>query len=208
MATGSPRSTNSRELVLDAAERLFAAYGYDGTSLEEIGRTAGLSRGTPGYLFRSKHNLYEAVLERLLDRARDALGPAYARARAGESEVDELVAGLVEAHVRLLVDEPALARLIQWESLDDEAHIVAVLHSRLGALTELIQRFRARLGKPPLLEEDAAELIVAAAGLCWFPVAHADALEAAFGWSLRDEDAVRRHTRELVRVLLARLERD
>jgi AcrR family transcriptional regulator len=201
------RSWQTREHVLDAAERLFAARGYDGASMEEIGREAGLSRGTPGYFFRSKQNLYDAVLDRLLERGARALAPAYARARAGDGGVAELVAGLVEAHVRLLVDDPALARLIQWESLDDDARIVGVLHSRVGTLTGLIQGLRARLGRPPLPEADAIALIVDAVGLCWFPLAHADALEAAFGWSVRDDGAVRRQTAELVQLVLARLER-
>ena len=47
----------SREAVLDAAEVLFAEQGHDGTSIEEIGRNAGLSRGSPGYLFWVKARL-------------------------------------------------------------------------------------------------------------------------------------------------------
>jgi AcrR family transcriptional regulator len=48
----------TREAVLDAAERLFAEKGYDATSLNDVGTAAGVSRGTPGYFFGSKTDLY------------------------------------------------------------------------------------------------------------------------------------------------------
>ena len=54
----------SRLAILDAAEQLFAEQGYDATSLTQVGAAAGVSRGTPGYFFRSKPELYQAVLDR------------------------------------------------------------------------------------------------------------------------------------------------
>ena len=44
----------TRELILDAAETLFAERGYEETSLADVGERAGVSRGTPGYFFGSK----------------------------------------------------------------------------------------------------------------------------------------------------------
>ena len=58
----------SREAILDAGEALFAESGYEGTSLSDVGTLAGVSRGTPGYFFGSKAELYRAVLERCFFR--------------------------------------------------------------------------------------------------------------------------------------------
>ena len=55
--------TRTREAILDAAERLFAEQGYEATSLSQVGQEAGVSRGTPGYFYGSKADLYRAVLE-------------------------------------------------------------------------------------------------------------------------------------------------
>jgi AcrR family transcriptional regulator len=70
-----PRATDrqrnapkTRIAILDAAEQLFAAKGYDATSLHEVGKAAGVSRGTPGYFFGSKAALYQAVLDRCFGR--------------------------------------------------------------------------------------------------------------------------------------------
>ncbi|MDP9362946.1 MAG: TetR/AcrR family transcriptional regulator, partial [Chloroflexota bacterium] len=72
----------SREAILDAAEALFAERGYEGASLQEIGRAAGVSRGTPGYFFGSKERLYQAVLERAFAAELEFVGQAQARAAA------------------------------------------------------------------------------------------------------------------------------
>ena len=205
VVTGSPRRTNTRELVLAAAERLFAEHGYDGTSLEEIGRAAGLSRGTPGYLFGSKPRLYAAVLEQILERARLALAPAYAQVRDPGEPVEDALAALIEAHVRLLAGAPELARLIQWEALDEQRRLVQALQARFDALVDLVHELRARLGRPALARADAAALVVDAAALLWLPLAHAEALEPAVGSPLRSEDALARQARELLGFVLARL---
>ena len=75
-------AARSREAILDAAEELFALHGYDGTSLNQVGTQAGVSRGTPGYFFGSKEALYQAVLERCFGRVRDAIRSGRDRALA------------------------------------------------------------------------------------------------------------------------------
>ena len=63
----------SKELILDAAEHLFAERGYEETSLSDVGERAGVSRATPGYFFGSKADLHRAVLERCFADVRRAV---------------------------------------------------------------------------------------------------------------------------------------
>ncbi|MEA2714337.1 MAG: hypothetical protein QOK27_2298, partial [Gemmatimonadales bacterium] len=72
----------SRVAILDAAEQLFADQGYDATSLNQVGTVAGVSRGTPGYFFGSKADLYQAVLDRSFAEVREAVREGRARALA------------------------------------------------------------------------------------------------------------------------------
>ncbi|EZQ13923.1 TetR family transcriptional regulator C-terminal domain-containing protein [Halopseudomonas bauzanensis] len=53
--------------ILDAAETLFAQYGYNGASIEAIAEQAGLSKQNMLYYFPSKENLYQHVLKNVLD---------------------------------------------------------------------------------------------------------------------------------------------
>ena len=55
---------DTRERLLDTAERLFAARGFAGTSVREITDAAGANLGAVNYYFRSKDALYAEVFER------------------------------------------------------------------------------------------------------------------------------------------------
>ena len=196
--------TETRAAILDAAERCFAANGYRATSLEEIGREAGLSRGTPGYFFRSKEGLYREMLDGIIDRARDALAPAYVRARADGVPLREVVAELVAAHIELLAADPALVRVIQWETLHADGHLMDALSSHAESLADLIREVGSR-SKRTLGEAESTDLLVDAAALCWFPFAYADALERLLGRDPSQADARATHAEEIVDFLLARL---
>jgi AcrR family transcriptional regulator len=58
--------------ILNAAADLIAHYGYDKTTVEDIAREAGVSKGAIYLHFRSKEDLFEALLlheaERMIDR--------------------------------------------------------------------------------------------------------------------------------------------
>src|ERR1700710_1633291 len=50
--------------ILDAAARLIVHYGYDKTTVDEIAREAGISKGAIYLHFKSKEDLFEALLLR------------------------------------------------------------------------------------------------------------------------------------------------
>ena len=54
----------SRRKLLDAAEHLMLAKGFVATSVDEICRKAGLTKGSFFYYFKSKDELGQALLER------------------------------------------------------------------------------------------------------------------------------------------------
>src|SRR6266702_2341673 len=49
--------------ILETAERLFAARGFDGTSVRDIADEAGVNAAMISYYFRSKEKLMEALFE-------------------------------------------------------------------------------------------------------------------------------------------------
>jgi AcrR family transcriptional regulator len=90
-------AATTRDRILDAAERLFAAQGIDGTTITAITEAAGArNKSAVGYHFGSKLALLEAVLRRHLpdiDRHRDELLDRV------EAAGPVTIAGLVEALV-------------------------------------------------------------------------------------------------------------
>lgn len=57
-----------KEEILDAAEKLFAAKGFDNTSTGDILDAVGIARGTLYYHFKSKEDILDGVIERITDR--------------------------------------------------------------------------------------------------------------------------------------------
>ena len=55
---------NTRQRILDAAEKLFARHGFESTSLRSIIASAGVNLAAIHYHFRSKEGLIGAVIER------------------------------------------------------------------------------------------------------------------------------------------------
>ena len=67
----------TRHNLLDAAELLFQAQGVSRTSLNEIARHAGTSRGAIYWHFKDKSDLFNAMMERVtlpLEKAFDEVG--------------------------------------------------------------------------------------------------------------------------------------
>src|SRR3954451_1398118 len=112
----------SRKAILAAAETLFAERGVEAVSLQQIGDAAGLSRGTPGYFFGSKQDLYVAVLERVFADREEATTRAFEPVRAWcESERAGSLRGpltrAIESYMSFLLARPAFVRLVVREEL-------------------------------------------------------------------------------------------
>jgi len=57
-------STETRELILNTAGRIFAENGFHATTVRQITRQAGVNLAAVNYHFHDKHELYVSVLKR------------------------------------------------------------------------------------------------------------------------------------------------
>jgi AcrR family transcriptional regulator len=96
-----------RQRYLDAAAQLFAARGYAGVSIEELGAAAGVSGPALYRHFRGKEDVLAELLvsasERLLDGATATIA-------AGADAVSTL-ADLVAFHADFAIEEPDVIRV-------------------------------------------------------------------------------------------------
>ena len=66
--TPNRRGMRSRELVLDAAERVMAEHGYEAATLARVVAEAGIPMSSVYHYFGSKDGILLAVMERGADR--------------------------------------------------------------------------------------------------------------------------------------------
>lgn len=61
--TPAPKAADSKELLLEAAKRVFAAKGYEGATVKDLADEAGVNVSLVSYHFGGKENLYRSCLE-------------------------------------------------------------------------------------------------------------------------------------------------
>ena len=203
MASVPDRERNparTRAAILDAAEKLFAAKGFEATSLNEVGTAAGGSRGTPGYFFGSTGDLYQAVLDRSFAEVRQAVRAGRARAMASSQSPDAILAGAVSDYFDFLAARPNFIRLIEREALNGGPQLDEVSH--LSAGQEALAAISAELGLEDSPSGEAAQLLLSIIALCWFHLIHARTVAPAVGVTLERPDDLERRRRHIVGLVL------
>jgi AcrR family transcriptional regulator len=190
----------SRAAILDAAERLFAEQGYDATSLTQVGAEAGVSRGTPGYFFRSKAELYQAVLDRSFAEVSEAVRTGRERALASNESPDTILAGAVSDYFDFLAARPNFVRLIEREALSGST--LPEGNNAFSAGQEALAAISAELGLDDAPSGEAAQLLLSIISLCWFPMIHARTVAPAVGVQLDDPEQVERRKRHVIDLVL------
>lgn len=190
----------SRVAVLDAATRLFAAHGFDGASMSEIGAAAGLSRGAPGYLFGSKQSLYGEVLAAVFSTRQQATEHAFARVRAwceSDAELARLrvaLAAAAEGYMSFLHEHPAFVALIMREELDGGSRLRRASRSSTAMQDafEAVRSIGATRGLKPFRVEEAVLLFVS---LTFAPFSYRHTLLRSVGLEMISERGRRRQAR-------------
>jgi AcrR family transcriptional regulator len=99
----------TRRALVAAARDLFGEQGYAATSVDEIARQAGVTKGALYHHFRDKDDLFRAVVEDVKRDVTDVVGEAFLTATAENETMQSLELGFrafIEAHL-----DPAVQRI-------------------------------------------------------------------------------------------------
>lgn len=146
------KAEQTRQSVLDTAQRLFTEYGYDATSLQMIADEMGVTKAAVYYYFHTKAEILHAIAAMSFE-AIDALldGAVKQRSRAARSRY------LIEGFVDFLVTKRHLSTL---KSGDPAIH----RELRSGIRLEELERrvVEVLYGPNPTPEERVSHLLVLA----------------------------------------------
>lgn len=90
---------DTRERILDAAERLFANEGYDGASIRDVASAAGVQINAVAYHFGPKEDLFDTVVRRRAVIMTELRETALAKARAAANGRPVPIAVLVRDYI-------------------------------------------------------------------------------------------------------------
>jgi AcrR family transcriptional regulator len=100
------QETAKRGQILDGARRVFLAEGFDGASMNDIARVAGVSKGTLYVYFDSKESLFEALIRE--DRKSQAERIVFP---AGASDPREALAAFGRQLITLMMRPEMIAQV-------------------------------------------------------------------------------------------------
>ncbi len=196
----NPEGTDVRTQVVTEATRLFAAHGFDGTSLQDIADAVGVTKPAVLHHFPSKEHIRQAVLDGILAHWRDALPALLLAASASEGRFDAVFGELQ----RFFGQNPDRARLMVREGLDRPDELQRMLRGPvkpwLSAVAGYIDAGTERAHHPSDLDAEAYVMI--ALQIVIFTSAMGPVVSVAIG---EGDEARARYHREAARIAKAAL---
>jgi AcrR family transcriptional regulator len=135
------RGQATRARLIEVASRLFAARGYEGTSIEGVLAESGVSRGSLYHHFPGKEALFLAVMEDVGTRVSlpvavemQAAPNPLAAMRIGSLAWIRLAGDPVTRQI-MLIDAPAVLGWQRWRELDEHGPL-GVIRSLLAAAAD------------------------------------------------------------------------
>jgi TetR/AcrR family transcriptional regulator len=117
--------------ILDAAQEVFATYGYHGATIDEVADRAGISKPNLHYYFKRKRDLYLAVLRRTLEIW---LVPLRELDRTGDPA--EEIGNYIAQKVQLSRRFPAASRVFANEIVQGAPFLKGYLQTNLREVVE------------------------------------------------------------------------
>lgn len=105
-----------RDQILRTATEVFSKYGFHGSSMRRIARAAGVSEAMIYHHFPGKEALYDAILEKKLERSRHLYFPIQAAEAGQDREVIETIVG---NYLREQKRDNSFMRVLLFSALED-----------------------------------------------------------------------------------------
>ena len=202
------RYGDTRERILDVAERLFMECGYDGTSMRQITGEAGVNLAAVNYHFGSKEALMQEVFRRRLDWLNEERMRVLDRleAEAGGQPVRPslIVDAFFGTLLRMAEDESrggmTFLRLIGRTLTEPSEFIRAFLAHEYKTVMD---RYKEALFRA-LPDVPKAEIVWRfhfMLGATSYAIAGTDALRLVTDWQIEEEDSVDRLDRLVPRLM-------
>jgi TetR/AcrR family transcriptional regulator len=120
-----------RDLILEAALGMFSTHGFRGSTIDQIAEAAGMSKPNLLYYFRSKEDIHQTLMQRLLDTW---LAPLRELDDVGDP-MSEL-SSYIRRKLEMARDYPRESRLFANEILQGAPRIMPMLEGELKSLVD------------------------------------------------------------------------
>jgi len=149
-----------RNRLLDAAVDLFAANGFDGTSVQEIVERAAVTKGAMYHYFKSKDDLLYAIYHALISQQLADLDRILAAGLAPADAVRAIIVDLVETTTARLAEASVFSREMHKLAAEPMAALRAQRRRYHETMRDLIARGQTDGSFASVASADTVTLIV------------------------------------------------
>jgi AcrR family transcriptional regulator len=130
-AGGALRRPDTVQRILAAAEQAFAERGLAGARTDQIARAAKVNKALLYYYFKSKDELYGAVLDSLFRQQRASIEAAHAPSSLPrvKKQHQEAVFAFISGFMRFTAQHPNYVRLMQRQIMSRDAHFDHIIET-------------------------------------------------------------------------------
>jgi len=186
-----------RSQILVEAIRLFAAQGFQGTSVQEIADAVGIRKPSLLYHFPSKEALRQCALDEILSRWNDVL-PNLLLIATRDQRFDKVMEALTD----FFLEDPDRARVVMREMLDRpedmQRRIITFVRPWIDVIADQLEKAKAKGTVQG--DVDTHAYAISVVNMVVAGVAVIDNLGAALPGDAGAKPARERYVRELVRI--------
>lgn len=126
-----------RVQILESARRVFGARGYVGSRVEDIIATAGIARGTFYLYFKSKRDVFDAILDDLFVLIRGSIAMVDPQDR--ERTALEQLRANVDRAMDVLLHDPDITRILLLAAIGLDEDFDTKLDSFYGSVCQMLE---------------------------------------------------------------------
>ncbi|APH54529.1 Transcriptional regulator, TetR family [Granulibacter bethesdensis] len=177
-------ASETRQHILDVADRLFYERGYEATSFADIAKDAGLSRGNFYYHFKAKDEILYAVIDQRLANTRAMLNAWEKNVEAPADRIRSFIGILIANRTKIMAHGCPVGTLcnelakLDHAAKDDATRLFTLFHNWLA-------RQFAALGCESDAEALALHILMRSQGV------------ATLATAFRDDDFIRREVADM-----------
>ncbi len=119
----------NEQKILEAALEVFSQHGFRGSTIDQISEEAGMSKPNLLYYFKSKQDIHETLLSRLLDSWLDPM-----RELSADGDPLEEILNYVRRKIEMARDYPRESRLFANEIIQGAPRIKPILGGEINDL--------------------------------------------------------------------------
>jgi AcrR family transcriptional regulator len=202
------RTVDTRERILDTAEHLFMAHGYEGTSMRQITTGAAVNLAAVNYHFGSKESLMQEVFRRRLDWLNEermrVINEMERQAAGAALKPSQIVDGFFGTLLRMAEDNErggmTFLRLL-GRTLTDPSEFIRTFLAHEYA--EVVNRYKEALflALPDVPREEIVWRFHFMLGATSYAIAGTDSLRVVTDWQIDDSKTMDRLDRLVPRLM-------